>query len=75
MRFSPLLIGDRFEAGDAQVIAMMLIVSVPSSSGIGLKQSQSQLRCDDRSPVSVPSSSGIGLKPLKLPRKITALCA
>ena len=39
LRFSPLLIGDRFEAvcRMREERALPLLVSVPSSSGIGLK--------------------------------------
>ena len=67
-RFSPLLIGDRFEARQPRprsVRTGLPAVSVPSSSGIGLKQrrrSSARLRAYR---VSVPSSSGIGLKPVE----------
>ena len=61
--FSPLLIGDRFEAlaEYLRVHPSTIYVSVPSSSGIGLKRGVSIAGSCCRI-VSVPSSSGIGLK-------------
>ena len=59
--FSPLLIGDRFEAVADHVRAQGPQISVPSSSGIGLKRN-SAATCAMKCVISVPSSSGIGLK-------------
>ena len=68
MGFSPLLIGDRFEAylDRSAGGAARGDVSVPSSSGIGLKPIQMSGMDLGLEVVSVPSSSGIGLKPESL---------